>query len=199
MPWSLLLNVSLAATSPSLRTCFGSGRESRGEERPPGVVPGPAWCSWREQVCSQPSSHQHLTPSRSLPCPGGQCGGLPAPQGRGLCWPLHVQSQVSLGALAQWPEPVAKALSSLSSGGRGWGCGARTVPTSEQLPGHRTLNVSSVGGLLASPSPSRGLSLLSSTALGLASAPGAEPQHCWAPPGRSCPPGPLRTIPTNPS
>lgn len=81
-----VLNISLAATSPSLWTGAGSGRERRGEERPP-APRGDSRCSWRKQVCSQPSSHQHLTPGcRCAPsCEAAR--GSPCSPGRGL-WAL---------------------------------------------------------------------------------------------------------------
>lgn len=81
-----VLNVSLAATSPSLWTRAGSGRERRGEERPPAPRDG-SWHSWRKQVCSQPSSHQHLMPGCHCAPSCGAARGSPCSPERGL-WAL---------------------------------------------------------------------------------------------------------------
>jgi len=103
-----VLNVSLAATSPSLWIGAGSGRERRGEERPSAPRDG-SWRSWKKQVCSQPSSHQHLMPRCCCALTRGAAWGSLCRPGRGLralvAFPCTITGfpGAGLSSLEQWP------------------------------------------------------------------------------------------------
>lgn len=129
---------------------LGLARGGRGEVGSPDPGFG-SWCSWKEQLCSQPSSHRPLSPGAAVPLP--LCSrGLLAPRDWGL-WPPHVQSPVSLTRGLSPPAGIVL------------GCGAGPVPGSSPgtgpecllwggswptLPSHRAQG-SGCGAALPSP------------------------------------------------
>lgn len=125
---------------------FGLGLARGGRGGVGSLDPGfGSWCSWKEQLCSQPSHHQHLIPGAAVPHPLCSRGspGTGAP---------HVQSPVSLTCGLSPPEcwhragaaPRAQSPECLPWGGswlmlpsrraRGSGCGA-ALPSPPHPPG----------------------------------------------------------------
>lgn len=51
-----------------------------------------SWCSWKEQLCSQPSSHQHLRPGAAVPHPLCSRGSPCSPGLRALAPPRTITS-----------------------------------------------------------------------------------------------------------
>lgn len=118
---------------------LGEGEVSWGPWTP-GLAPGAA--GRKEQLCSQPSSHQHLSPGCCC-APSSAPGGLPAPRDWGIL-PPHVQSPMSLTCVPSrvlascWgPECLLWGGSWLtlpSHRAQGSGCGA-ALPSAPLPPG----------------------------------------------------------------